>query len=46
MTLATPVPVHLVYFTAWLDREGRVQFRNDLYNRDAQLVATLDGSRE
>ena len=46
VTLATPVPVHLVYFTAWLDREGRVQFRNDLYNRDAQLVATLDGRRE
>jgi L,D-transpeptidase YcbB len=46
VALAAPVPVHLVYFTAWLDRESRVQFRNDMYNRDAQLVATLDGRRE
>jgi murein L,D-transpeptidase YcbB/YkuD len=31
--VARPVPVHFVYLTAWVDN-GRVQFRNDLYNRD------------
>lgn len=46
ITLARPVPVHLVYLTAWVDAEGVVQFRDDLYNRDARLVAALDGTRE
>jgi murein L,D-transpeptidase YcbB/YkuD len=33
--LKQPVPVHFIYLTAWTDR-GVVQFRNDLYNRDAK----------
>lgn len=32
--LKVPVPVHFIYLTAWVDN-GVVQFRNDLYNRDA-----------
>ena len=32
--LKKPVPVHFIYLTAWVDN-GVVQFRNDLYNRDA-----------
>ncbi|MEJ1159463.1 L,D-transpeptidase family protein [Prosthecomicrobium sp. N25] len=32
--IARPVPVHFVYLTAWVS-DGVVQFRNDLYNRDA-----------
>ncbi len=32
--LKQPVPVHFIYLTAWVDN-GAVQFRNDLYNRDA-----------
>ena len=43
--LEKPVAVHLVYLTAWVDPNGQVQFRDDLYNRDALLVATLDGKR-
>ena len=31
--VAKPVPVHLIYLTAWIEN-GAVQFRNDLYNRD------------
>ena len=46
ITLPRPVPVHLVYLTAWVDAAGVLQFRDDLYNRDARLVATLDASRE
>ena len=31
--LASPVPVHFIYLTAWVEN-GVVHFRNDLYNRD------------
>ncbi len=44
--LKNPVSVHLVYLTAWLDREGKMQFRDDHYNLDAPLVAALDATRE
>lgn len=32
--LATPVPLHFVYITAWATEDGAIQFRRDLYNRD------------
>jgi L,D-transpeptidase YcbB len=37
--LPKAVPVHFIYLTAWVEN-GRVQFRNDLYNRDGELRAT------
>lgn len=42
--LRASIPVHLVYFTAWTDDEGQIQFRNDGYGWDerlAQALATL-----
>lgn len=36
--LATPLPVHLVYQTAWLDDRGQIQFRNDIYGRDKRIA--------
>ena len=41
VTLAAPVPVLLSYWTAWVDRSGTLQFRRDLYGRDARIVAGL-----
>ena len=40
--LATPLPIHLTYLTAWVDEDG-VNFRKDIYNQDAKLLAALDG---
>jgi murein L,D-transpeptidase YcbB/YkuD len=39
--LPTPVPVYLLYFTAWVEADGTLNFRNDLYKRDHRLAAAL-----
>jgi murein L,D-transpeptidase YcbB/YkuD len=42
LTLARSLPVYLTYFTAFVDEDGRTQFRRDLYGRDADLQRQLD----
>jgi murein L,D-transpeptidase YcbB/YkuD len=39
--LAAPIPVHILYWTAWVDARGRLQFRGDVYEHDARLDAAL-----
>jgi murein L,D-transpeptidase YcbB/YkuD len=41
LNIDTPIPVHLVYFTAWPDDQGRIGYRHDIYGRDAKLFAAL-----
>ena len=40
--LEQKVPVHLVYFTAWPSVSGRMEYRRDVYGRDAALWAALE----
>jgi len=37
----TPIPVHITYQTAFVDENGRLEIREDLYGRDANLLAAL-----
>ncbi len=39
--LAQPLPVHLVYFTAYPEANGRIGYRRDVYGRDAKLWQAL-----
>ena len=39
--LDPPVPVHLLYMTAWTDPSGALQFREDIYTRDPSVAKAL-----
>jgi L,D-transpeptidase YcbB len=41
--LPTYMPVNLTYQTAFVDDDGKLQFREDVYGRDRQLLAILKG---
>ena len=43
VTLNRQVPVYLVYFTARVDDEGRVQTFGDIYGHDGRLMSALRG---
>ncbi|QFT56665.1 murein L,D-transpeptidase [Microbulbifer sp. THAF38] len=34
VALKNPLPVYIAYWTAWVDENGQLQFRPDIYNRD------------
>ena len=39
--LREPLPVHLIYLTAWINDEGALQIREDIYGRDKSLDRAL-----
>ncbi|WP_424629343.1 L,D-transpeptidase family protein [Bradyrhizobium sp. SYSU BS000235] len=40
----TPIPVNITYQTAFVDDAGKLEFRKDVYGRDATMIAMLKGS--
>ena len=45
VTLKTPVPVYVLYWTAFIADDGDLEFRRDVYARDADLIAALHQSQ-
>jgi L,D-transpeptidase YcbB len=41
--LTAPIPVHITYQTAFVDDAGHLAIREDVYGRDAKLLAALKG---
>jgi murein L,D-transpeptidase YcbB/YkuD len=41
--LIKAIPVHILYFTAVSEPDGTLRLINDIYGRDARLVAALNG---
>ncbi len=41
INLTKPLPVHVTYLTAWVNDDGSVNFRRDVYGRDKQLAGAL-----
>jgi len=40
--LDEPLPIHLVYWTAWVDENKLVNFRDDIYQRDKKALLKND----
>jgi murein L,D-transpeptidase YcbB/YkuD len=46
INLPTPIPVNITYQTAFVDDAGKLEFRKDIYGRDATMIKLLkEGGR-
>lgn len=43
ITVRPSIPVYIVYFTAWVDQTGQLNFRSDLYGLDKTLAKEIFG---
>ena len=41
VTLKKTIPVFITYFTTWVDRQGKLNFRNDIYDRNGRLAKMI-----
>jgi murein L,D-transpeptidase YcbB/YkuD len=41
ISLPRPLPVHILYWTAWVEPDGAVAFRKDIYGHDDTLEQAL-----
>ena len=41
----TPIPVNITYQTAFVDNAGKLQFRRDVYGRDATMISLMKNNR-
>jgi murein L,D-transpeptidase YcbB/YkuD len=44
LDFANQIPVHITYQTAFVDEQGKLQFRDDVYGHDAKLMSILRGN--
>ena len=42
VSLSRPIPVHIQYWTAWVDDNNRLHYRSDVYQRDHAVLAALN----
>ncbi|WP_047308345.1 L,D-transpeptidase family protein [Rhodopseudomonas palustris] len=45
LKFATPIPVNITYQTAFVDDDGKLQLRKDIYGRDAAMLALLKNGK-
>ena len=38
VAVKNPVPVFITYYTTWVDENGTLNFRNDIYKHDADIA--------
>ncbi|TPI15173.1 murein L,D-transpeptidase [Mesorhizobium sp. B4-1-3] len=38
------IPVYVAYFTAWPDMSGKIEYFDDVYDRDSKLMQALDAT--
>ncbi len=41
--LERKVPLYIDYYTAWVDKDGKINFRDDVYNKDKKLAEAMKG---
>jgi L,D-transpeptidase YcbB len=41
VSLKQKTPVHITYFTAWPDADGKIRYYDDIYGRDAAIAKAL-----
>ena len=44
VSLKQKIPVHIAYLTAWVNKDGSIHYRRDIYGRDKILAAALKKS--
>jgi murein L,D-transpeptidase YcbB/YkuD len=42
VNLLKPIPVHIVYMTAWVDQENQINFRQDIYGHDKKQIKAIE----
>ena len=45
LNVKNKLPVYVAYFTAWPDEQGKVQYFNDIYERDKYLSIAIEKTR-
>ena len=39
--LKDAIPVFIIYYTAWVDNDGQLNFRDDVYQHDSELIKKM-----